>query len=32
LSPRLPAAFDPHETAMLVAPEGTTLLLMTDEP
>lgn len=32
LSPRLPAAFDPHDTAMLIAPEGTALLLMTDEP
>jgi catechol 2,3-dioxygenase-like lactoylglutathione lyase family enzyme len=30
-SPRLPPAFDPHTTAMLIAPEGTTLLLMTEE-
>ncbi|HJS21887.1 MAG TPA: hypothetical protein VJ764_04465 [Steroidobacteraceae bacterium] len=28
---RLPAVFDPHTTAMLTAPEGTTLLLMTEE-
>ena len=31
-SQRLPAVFDPERTAMLVAPEGTTLLLMTDNP
>jgi hypothetical protein len=30
-SRRLPAVFDPHDTAMLIAPEGTTLLLMADE-
>ncbi len=30
-SRRLPAAFDPESTAMLVAPEGTTLLLATGE-
>ncbi len=30
-SPRLPAAFDRQSTAMLVAPEGTALLLMTEE-
>ena len=30
-SRRLPPIFDPHTTAMLVAPEGTTLLLMTEE-
>lgn len=30
-SPRLPPAFDPNTTTMLVAPEGTVLLLMTDE-
>ena len=31
-SARLPRVFDPDSTAMLIAPEGTTLLLMTDEP
>jgi catechol 2,3-dioxygenase-like lactoylglutathione lyase family enzyme len=31
-SRRLPASFDPHDTAMLVAPEGTALLLMSEEP
>lgn len=30
-SPHLPAAFDQQSTAMLMAPEGTTLLLMTEE-
>jgi hypothetical protein len=30
-SQRLPAAFDPESMAMLVAPEGTTLLLMTGD-
>jgi catechol 2,3-dioxygenase-like lactoylglutathione lyase family enzyme len=30
-SRKLPAVFDPQNTAMLLAPEGTTLLLMTEE-
>ncbi len=30
-SPRLPPSFDPHTTAMFVAPEGTPLLLITGE-
>jgi hypothetical protein len=30
-SQRLPAVFDPATTAMLIAPEGTALLLMTEE-
>ena len=30
-SQHLPAAFDPESMAMLVAPEGTTLLLMTGD-
>ena len=32
VSRRLPASFDPHGTAMLIAPEGTALLLMSEEP
>jgi hypothetical protein len=27
----MPAVFDPHTTAMLIAPEGTVLLLMAEE-
>jgi len=30
-SPRLPAAFNPEQSAMLVAPEGTALLLLTGD-